>query len=33
LLGFLGAVMIIGSSYFGQRIETKHRLTPPATAA
>ena len=26
LLGFLGAAMIIGSSYFGQRIETKHRL-------
>jgi drug/metabolite transporter (DMT)-like permease len=27
LLGFIGAAMIIGSSYFGQRIETKHRLT------
>ena len=26
LLGFIGAVMIIGSSYFGQRIETRHRL-------
>ena len=26
LLGFVGAAMIIGSSYFGQRIETKHRL-------
>jgi drug/metabolite transporter (DMT)-like permease len=25
LLGFLGAAMIIGSSYFGQRIETAHR--------
>jgi drug/metabolite transporter (DMT)-like permease len=30
LLGFLGAVMIIGSSYFGQRIETKHRLLTQA---
>ena len=26
LFGFIGAAMIIGSSYFGQRIETKHRL-------
>jgi drug/metabolite transporter (DMT)-like permease len=26
LLGVIGAVMIIGSSYFGQRIETEHRL-------
>ena len=25
LVGFLGAAMIIGSSYFGQRIETAHR--------
>lgn len=25
LLGFVGAAMIIGSSYFGQRIETAHR--------
>jgi drug/metabolite transporter (DMT)-like permease len=25
-LGIIGAVMIIGASYFGQRIETKHRL-------
>jgi drug/metabolite transporter (DMT)-like permease len=30
LLGFLGAAMIIGSSYFGQRIETKHRLLTQA---
>jgi drug/metabolite transporter (DMT)-like permease len=30
LLGFFGAVMIIGSSYFGQRIETKHRLLTQA---
>jgi drug/metabolite transporter (DMT)-like permease len=27
LLGFVGAAMIIGSSYFGQRIETRHRLS------
>ncbi len=26
LLGVFGAVLIIGSSYFGQKIETKHRL-------
>ena len=26
LLGIFGAVLIIGSSYFGQKIETKHRL-------
>ena len=26
LLGFLGAALIIGSSYFGQKIETQHRL-------
>jgi drug/metabolite transporter (DMT)-like permease len=25
-LGIIGALMIIGASYFGQRIETKHRL-------
>jgi drug/metabolite transporter (DMT)-like permease len=25
LLGFVGAVLIIGASYFGQRIETSHR--------
>jgi drug/metabolite transporter (DMT)-like permease len=30
LLGLLGAAMIIGSSYFGQRIETKHRLLTQA---
>jgi drug/metabolite transporter (DMT)-like permease len=30
LLGVLGAAMIIGSSYFGQRIETKHRLLTQA---
>jgi drug/metabolite transporter (DMT)-like permease len=30
LLGLLGAVMIIGSSYFGQRIETQHRLLTQA---
>lgn len=27
LLGVIGAVLIIGSSYFGQKIETAHRLT------
>lgn len=26
LLGIIGAVLIIGSSYFGQRIESRHRL-------
>jgi drug/metabolite transporter (DMT)-like permease len=26
LLGFLGAALIIGASYFGQKIETRHRL-------
>lgn len=26
LFGFFGAVLIIGSSYFGQKIESKHRL-------
>ena len=26
LLGFIGAALIIGSSYFGQRIEERHRL-------
>ena len=26
LLGLFGALLIIGSSYFGQRIETRHRL-------
>jgi len=26
LLGFFGAILIIGSSYFGQKIESKHRL-------
>jgi drug/metabolite transporter (DMT)-like permease len=26
ILGFIGAAMIIGSSYFGQKIETEHRL-------
>lgn len=25
-LGFVGAILIIGSSYFGQKIETRHRL-------
>jgi drug/metabolite transporter (DMT)-like permease len=27
LLGILGAALIIGSSYFGQKIETEHRLS------
>jgi drug/metabolite transporter (DMT)-like permease len=27
LLGVAGAVLIIGSSYFGQKIESAHRLT------
>jgi drug/metabolite transporter (DMT)-like permease len=27
LLGLTGATMIIGASYFGQKIETQHRLT------
>jgi drug/metabolite transporter (DMT)-like permease len=27
LLGFLGAALIIGSSYFGQKIESRHRLS------
>jgi drug/metabolite transporter (DMT)-like permease len=26
LFGFIGAALIIGSSYFGQKIETRHRL-------
>jgi drug/metabolite transporter (DMT)-like permease len=26
LLGFIGAALIIGASYFGQKIETRHRL-------
>jgi drug/metabolite transporter (DMT)-like permease len=26
VLGVIGAVLIIGSSYFGQKIETEHRL-------
>ena len=26
LIGFIGAALIIGSSYFGQKIETRHRL-------
>jgi drug/metabolite transporter (DMT)-like permease len=26
LIGFVGAVLIIGSSYFGQKIETRHRF-------
>ena len=29
LIGFFGAALIIGSSYFGQKIETQHRLLKP----
>jgi drug/metabolite transporter (DMT)-like permease len=31
LLGVFGAALIIGSSYFGQKIESEHRLKAKAS--